>query len=69
MAGVTWGFFLSIGKLVLRPIIRTITPIIEEELEKALTNLHKKALATDNPWDDLLTGLVLDLFDIEYSEK
>jgi len=50
--------------IILMPVLRALTPRIEEELEEFLLKMHTKALETDNPIDDMFTGLALDLFDI-----
>ena len=54
-----------IGK-ILQPIVALVTPIIKEELDKFLVKLHEKAKATDNPYDDMFTGFLLDMFGIEH---
>jgi len=59
---------LSIIGLVLRPILRALTPRIEEEMEDFIVRLHMRALETENEIDDMFTGLLLDLFDIPRPE-
>lgn len=64
MASQRSGNILKIVGLLLTPIVRAITPTLEQELEKFLLRFHAKALATENPLDDLLSGFLLRIFDI-----
>ena len=50
--------------IVLMPIIRALTPRIEEEMEKFMLSMYLKTLETDNPLDDMFFGFLLDMFDI-----
>ena len=45
--------------------INAMTPSILAEIRSALLALHAKAKATDNPYDDIVTGLLLDVFQIQ----
>ena len=51
---------------ILQPIVALVTPIIKEELDEFLLKLHAKAVETDNPYDDLFTAFLLDMFGIEH---
>lgn len=66
MSGVTKKVVLGFAKVLIGVIVRAATPVIEKELEEFLSKWHKKCLATDNPWDDMLSEFLLDIFDIEH---
>jgi len=68
MASNNTGGILRIVGMLLTPILRAMTPKIEEELEKFLLKFYVKAEATDNPLDDLLAGFLLRIFDIDIPE-
>lgn len=68
MAGTTSKGIFKVIVLLLGPIIRAVTPAIEEELEKFALKLYAKAEATDNPIDDLFVGMLLDMLDIPRPE-
>jgi len=57
--------FVRIAALVLAPVLRALTPVIEDELEKFLLKLYDRAEKTDNPLDDMFVGMLLDILDIE----
>lgn len=50
---------------LLKPLMSIITPKVEGELEKWLRAFHKRCLLTPNPWDDILSGFLCDIFDVE----
>ncbi len=60
---------INIIGMILMPVLRAMTPVIERELEEFLLKMHAKALKTDNPVDDMFTGFLLDMFDIPRSEE
>lgn len=64
MASNRSGGILRVVGMLLIPILRAITPTLEEELEKFLLKFHGKCLATENPLDDLLSTFLLRIFDI-----
>ncbi len=64
MAGKTWGWILGLIGFVLKPLLKAMTPDLEQEWEKMLISFYHKALKTDNPIDDLLMRFVLEIFDI-----
>ena len=57
------SIFRIVG-LILTPILRAVTPEIEKELESFLIKFYGKAMATENPLDDLLARFLLNIFDI-----
>ncbi len=59
---------IKIVSWLLVPILRAVSPLIEEELEKFMVKLYKKAVETENPLDDLLVGFLLDMLDINRPE-
>lgn len=54
------------ARIIVGVIVRAVTPKLEEELEKFLVSFHEKCLKSENPWDDMLSGFLLEIFDIEY---
>lgn len=64
MAGISWRWIIQIFSGMLGPVIGLISPVIKAALNELLTELYKKALATDNPWDDMFIGLLLDILAI-----
>lgn len=68
MAGFSWGWLIGLIALVLKPLLKAMTPSIEGEMEKALINVYKRALETPNPIDDLAMKFILDIVDIDIPE-
>jgi len=62
---VNWQWLISIIVIVLKPIVNALTPIIREEIEKAVKVWYPKALATPNPWDDFLVGFLAKILKID----
>ena len=60
-----WGILLKIGAKVFGYLIKQMTPHLEEALEKSLKDLYIKALETENPFDDHVMVMVLEILDIE----
>lgn len=61
---VTWTWLLNLLLPILGKLIDLISPAIKAELNTFVTNLYLKALATPNPWDDMLVGFLLDILAI-----
>lgn len=61
---ISWKWLIQILAVALGPIFSTLTPLIKKLLENFLTDLYQKALATENPWDDYVVGLLLDILGI-----
>jgi len=68
MAGFSWKWLIGLIGIVLKPLLKAMTPQIEQEFEKFLLSFYKKALATPNPVDDLLMTFVLEIFDVDIPE-
>ena len=66
--GISWAWIINLIVTVLKPIVAIVTPILREELEKALLKLYAKAEASDNPWDDFLVEVLLKILDIPVPE-
>lgn len=66
--GINWTWIVNLLVTVLKPIVGIVTPIIREELEKALLKLYAKAEASDNPWDDFLVEILLKILGIPVPE-
>lgn len=64
MAGFSWKLLLSVFGQVLGPLLGLVSSEIKKLLTDFLTELYVKALATPNPWDDMLVGLLLDVLSI-----
>jgi len=62
---VSWNWIVSILVLILKPVVNALTPIIREEIEKAVKAWYPKALATPNPWDDFLVGFLAKILKID----
>lgn len=62
MGAVIWSAVEPILVKVLGGIITLVTPELKTELQTLLTGFYKKSLATPNPWDDMLAGLLMDVF-------
>jgi len=61
---VFWGSIIKWAIQIFGGIIGQVTPGILGELSAFLTALYKKGLATPNPWDDFMIGLLLDILGI-----
>ena len=64
----TWKGILKIVALILGPLLKIVSPMIKDALTDVLQKLYLKAYATENPVDDLLVGLLLELLGIPYPE-
>jgi len=62
---VNWQWLISILVMILKPIVNALTPIIREEIEKAVKAWYPKACATPNPWDDFLVGFIAKILKID----
>ncbi len=59
-----WGNIIKWVIQIFGGIIGQMTPALMAELKVFLVELYKKALATPNPWDDFMVGLLLDILSI-----
>ncbi len=62
--GLTWTWLVPFLVAVLKPVVKAITPMIREEIEKAVRAWYPKALASPNPWDDFLVSFLADILNI-----
>lgn len=62
---VTWTFWERITIAILSAILRAVSPILREALQKAIKELYEKAKQTDNPYDDMFIALLARLLGIE----
>lgn len=51
--------------MIVRQLLKLISPHIREYLEKILPELEAKAKATPNPWDDILVAILKVMFVVE----
>ena len=68
MARTSVGFIVRIVSLVLRPLLKVITPMIADLLEDSLGKLLEKARETENPIDDIFVEFLFRVLDIEIPE-
>jgi len=61
---ISWKWLIQILAAALSPIVGTLTPVISQALNAFLTDLYRKALVTENPWDDYVVGMLLDILAI-----
>jgi len=62
---LTWKIVLAIGAKVFGYLIKQMTPVIKEALEKAMLDLYQKALITENPFDDHVMAMILEVLDLK----
>lgn len=62
---MTWTLWERITIAVLSAILRAVSPILREALQKAMKELYEKAKQTDNPYDDMCISLLARLLGIE----
>lgn len=68
MAAITSKGVIGLIVLLLRPMLKVVTPMIRDLLDDVLLKLYAKAQATENPIDDLFVGFLLDILDIPVPE-
>ena len=49
-------------------ILRAVSPEISTGLRLLLSDLRRKAAATENPFDDMLVMLLFAMLDMDYNE-
>jgi hypothetical protein len=59
-----WQGVISAMVKIFASILGSVEPGLKAELSAFLTDLYKKALATPNPMDDFVIGLLLDILGI-----
>lgn len=59
MGGKLWDLLVS----VVQAILRVVSPEIRDYLCNMVRDLKKKAAQTDNPFDDMLVGVLAELLD------
>lgn len=64
-SSVSWSWLIPLIVSVLKPVIKVLTPMIREAMEKWLKEWYPKAVATPNPWDDFLVGILCDILGIK----
>lgn len=68
MAANTRRGVMGFIALLLRPLLKAITPMIADLVEENLIKLYHKAEATENPIDDLFVEFLLNILDIDVPE-
>lgn len=63
--GTSWEWLARLLATLLAPLLVVLSAFIRKELEKFLVDLYKRALETENPWDDWFVGFLLDIMKIE----
>jgi len=61
---VFWGNILKWMFQIFAGLLGQVTPAIIAELNAFLSGLYKKAMATPNPYDDFVVGMLLDILGI-----
>lgn len=61
---ISWSWVVPVLVAVLKPIVKVLTPMIRELIEKAVKEWYPKAVATPNPWDDFLVKFLADILNI-----
>ncbi len=59
-----WQQMIQMLVRVLASLLAGVTPAIAVKLKDLLTGLYVEALKTDNPMDDFVLGLLLDILAI-----
>lgn len=62
--GIGMSWLISMCIALLKVVMPAITPMLRKFLEDALLDYYKKALETENPWDDFLGRFLLRILDI-----
>jgi len=65
---MSWAWILSIGAKVFGYLMKEMSPVLKEALTTTLRDLYKKALETDNPFDDHAMAMILEILSIDYSD-
>lgn len=65
---MSFAWVLSMGARVFGYLLKQMTPVLEEALKTSLRELYKKALVTENPFDDHAMAMVLEILGIEKPE-
>ena len=60
----SWGWLITILKIVLGPLLAAITPLIKNLFEDSMEKLLKAARATENPIDDLFVEFLFNILGI-----
>lgn len=68
-SAVTWGVFLDIAIRVLKPLLKLLSAEVRTLLTDLVTKFYAKAKTTDNPWDDFVAGLLMELLGIPVPEE
>ena len=67
--GFGFGFttILKILQTVVSGVVSFVSPELRSELTDVINNFHKKAVASGNPWDTILSTLLADVLGITLS--
>ena len=61
---ITWTWLINLVAPLLSQMIKMVSPAIIAELNEFATDLYLKSIKTPNPWDDMFTGVLLDILAI-----
>lgn len=59
-----WGWVISLLQIILRPLLKAVTPLIKDLFEDSLYKLLDKARSTENPIDDLFVEFLFNILDV-----
>ena len=65
---MNWKLAIKILGNVLGVFVKVISPEIRKILCDFIVALYQKALATLNPWDDMLVEILAEAFDVNLPE-
>ena len=51
--------------LIVGVLLKAISPVLRQALQRAINDLNTKVKETENPYDDLLIELLADMLQIE----
>jgi len=64
-----WGWLVTLIGLILKPLLKAISPLIKDLFEDSLYKLLEKARATENPIDDYFVEFLFDILDVEIPDE
>lgn len=63
--GVQMGPLLTLIANILKPLIGIVTKEFRDDVSKWVVDHYQKALATDNPWDDLFFEFLAKMLSVD----
>jgi len=66
---VNWKKVISFALFFLKPALKLVSKFLRDEIEKAVQSWYRKALETENPWDDFFVEQLAQVLDIELEKE